>query len=201
MGTTYYRDNSSLYCETLVERLVECSSPVPFVDPYTRPAHERDRSKLPVYPSIQAVAIAFTLNFWQHCAFEEAARKLIFSFLNDTAADSGDSPIYQAFKNITPAQRLQNSQQLVSYVGGEAGAGKSGIIQALIALARLWKRRNTLQTTGFTGISAMMIEGVTMHSLFDINPTTAEGRLATTYQRERHRCIRFLIIDEISMTS
>ncbi|KAI8853944.1 hypothetical protein BC829DRAFT_413535 [Chytridium lagenaria] len=85
MGTTYYR----LYCETLVEQLVECSGPVPFVDPYTRPAHERDRSKLPVYPSIQAVAIAFTLNFWQHCAFEEAARKLIFSFLNDTAADSG----------------------------------------------------------------------------------------------------------------
>ncbi|KAI8848775.1 hypothetical protein BC829DRAFT_443551 [Chytridium lagenaria] len=144
MGTTYYRDNSSLYCETLVERLVECSGPVPFVDPYTRPAHERDRSKLPVYPSIQAVAIAFTLNFWQHCAFEEAARKLIFSFLNDTAADSGDSPIYQAFKNITPAQRLQNSQQLVSYVGGEAGAGKSDEIsmtsQELVGAADLAAR-------------------------------------------------------------
>ncbi|KAI8839234.1 DNA helicase Pif1 like protein [Chytridium lagenaria] len=90
---------------------------------------------------------------------------------------------------------------MISYCGGEAGAGKSNIIQALITLARLWKRRNTLQTTGFTGISSMMIEGSTMHSLFDINPISNEIRTATLHQRNRHKCIRFFIIDEVSMTS
>ena len=54
--------------------------------------------------------------------------------------------------------------QLIGYLGGEAGSGKSAVIEALLIFATRWGRRNAIETLAFTGIAAIQADGKTIHS-------------------------------------
>ena len=90
------------------------------------------------------------------------------------------------------------------FITGGGGVGKSFIIQYFVEMQ---KNNKVIATTSTTGISAILIGGVTIHSYLgiglgtrDVDEMIAFIRKCSFY-RERWRKINILIIDEISMLS
>lgn len=87
---------------------------------------------MPQFPKIQEVPQAFQLNFWQHSIFETAARHLLHAYLKGID-DELETPIYRAGQKCEP---YAIEHQLVAYLRGEAGTGKSTVIHALLHFAK-----------------------------------------------------------------
>jgi len=88
-------------------------------------------------------------------------------------------------------------EQLLMYVAGVGGTGKSHLINALVLLFNKLGRRDELLLGAPTGIAAVLIGGNTLHSLVMATPNGASSDLAalgTIWKR-----VRYLIVDEISM--
>ncbi|EAU91812.2 hypothetical protein CC1G_04579 [Coprinopsis cinerea okayama7 len=94
---------------------------------------------------------------------------------------------------------LDGGPQLLMYVGGMGGTGKSHVIRAVVMLLERLGRRHELLIGAPTGIAATLIGGTTLHSLILANPGrkgegTANERLTRIWAN-----IRYLIVDEVSM--
>ena len=89
---------------------------------------------------------------------------------------------------------------------GEAGTGKSVVIQKFMNDQKKYKRKE-IGLTSTTGASALIIGGSTVHSFLGIGLGDGEiedleRRIASRkYVTERWRAIKVLIIDEVSMLS
>lgn len=96
------------------------------------------------------------------------------------------------------ARRIINGgPQLLMYVAGVGGTGKSHLVKALVELFRRLGRRREILLGAPTGIAAVLIGGYTMHSLSMTNPhrkTKDTQELVALW-----RGVKFLVIDEISM--
>ena len=88
--------------------------------------------------------------------------------------------------------------QLIGYVGGIAGAGKSEVIGALLTFAQLWGRRDTVETMAFTGLASLNVEGSTVHSSRGLETFSYEFNNNESVIRKVRR-IYLTIIDEVSM--
>lgn len=146
---------------------------------------------------IAVLSQAYKLNFWQHVAFEVAARHLLFEYLRDIDDELQD-PI---FPSDFTAEPYALKPQVVMYLGGEAGTGKSRVIHALLKFAKRWGRAGTVETMAFTGVAAINIRGKTMHSSRNL---TLSGRQSSTpanlEMKTRYQQVKLVIIDEVSMT-
>ena len=93
---------------------------------------------------------------------------------------------------------LPNSKQLLMFLGGCGGTGKSRIIKTFLDFARRWHSASTVVVTATSGIAAMLIGGCTLHSALGIgtkaNPPKPSQTLINAWSK-----IGILIIDEISM--
>jgi hypothetical protein len=154
-GTTIFLEAFSDY-PTRLSRLEECLLPVPF-DP-TRPVLWMTPNDRPTFCSIADVSTTYRLNFWQHVCFEKYARHVLYSWTKDIEN--------VANSQIVDEERARYSlqPQLIGYLGGEAGSGKSAVIAALLMFATRWGRRNTIETLAFTGVAAIQVHGKTIHS-------------------------------------
>jgi len=85
------------------------------------------------------------------------ARHLKFLFIRDI-----DPSLPEMTDELAAEFNLQ--KQLIGYIGGEAGTGKSAFIAAILTFATLWGRRNTVETMAFTGLAALNVQGDTIHS-------------------------------------
>jgi ATP-dependent DNA helicase PIF1 len=108
-------------------------------------------------------------------------------------------------ESIFPADCARNSYeikpQLLGYLGGEAGTGKSTVVDALLAFARLWGREGSVETMAFTGVAAINIKGKTMHSASNLKLNGAESNSAPTIEmKQKFRRVVLCVIDEISIT-
>ncbi|KAI8829830.1 hypothetical protein BC829DRAFT_438239 [Chytridium lagenaria] len=111
---------------------------------------------------------------------KECAAPIPFVDPNAVAkVDIKDLPYFPSIQQVSLAFTL-NFWQHHSFETAARKNWKSAIINALLCLVIRWRRRDTLQTTGFTGIIREVV---------------------TTKQREQHHKVRMIIIDEISMTS
>jgi hypothetical protein len=63
------------------------------------------------------------------------------------------------------------AKQLLMYVGGEGGTGKTQLIRAIQTLFHSWGHDEQLQTASFMGMPASQIGGNTLHRL-----TGAQGQ-------------------------
>lgn len=79
------------------------------------------------------------------------------------------------------AKQLSLKKQLIGYVGGEAGTGKSAFIAAILTFATLWGRRNTVETMAFTGLAALNVDGDTIHSQRGITITMQYKRCSFVF--------------------
>jgi hypothetical protein len=87
--------------------------------------------------------------------------------------------------------------QLIGYIGGEAGTGKSAVISALLTLSLLWGRRNTIETMAYMGLAGLNVEGDTIHSHRGLSIGLTFRPCARV--EDGVRSIYLSIIDEISM--
>lgn len=86
------------------------------------------------------------------------------------------------------------------FLTGSAGTGKSFVLRYLIQ--RLQKEGKTVAVTSTTGISALLIDGITLHSWSGINieKDNLYDVIISNYKAVNNfRCCQVLIIDEISM--
>ncbi|KAI9332978.1 hypothetical protein BDR26DRAFT_993338, partial [Obelidium mucronatum] len=139
--------------ENKILLLQECCTPVPWVD--SSHLGPPDISQLQQFASISEISIAYRLDFFQHLAFQEVARHLMYSFITD---------IQYAGKLQIPLPHLALKPQLISFLGGEAGHGKSECIISLLTFVRLWGRRDTVEVLAPTNLTAMHLGGLTMHA-------------------------------------
>jgi hypothetical protein len=180
---------------TRLERFRECFEPVPWRQPSGHP--QRTPAPLPLFPSIAIVSESFHLNFWQHTMFEVAARHLLYEYSADIAKALRE-PIYPATSTLHP---YNIKPQLIAYLGGEAGTGKSMVIHALLTMAQKWGREGSVETLAFTGVAAINICGRTMHSARNLKLSGAENSPNPSVEaKSRFSGIILVIIDEISMT-
>ena len=98
------------------------------------------------------------------------------------------------------------TQQLLAYIGGEGGTGKSVVIRAIQSLFKLCNVDHWLRSASYTGTAANNINGTTLSSLLKDNQKSKEDQLTVSFEKmEGLRIslgsIKFMIIDEMSMLS
>jgi hypothetical protein len=105
----------------------------------------------------------------------------------------------QALRIIADHFIYGTDDQLLMYIGGMGGTGKSHIIEAIIELFRQCGYSEKLLVSAATGCAAVLINGYTIHAL-----TFLPSNKASLNQEELEKIwkhVQYLIIDEVSMIS
>ena len=114
--------------------------------------------------------------------------------------------------NVDKYQRnLSTSKpdQMIFYLGGEGGTGKSKVLKALVAFLSWIDLRHSIRMGAKTGSAAANIGGSTLHSLLSLKMHSkkkdAPDRRTETYISEHlkgsYENVNILFIDEVSMIS
>lgn len=154
------------------------------------------------FPTLEEHSRHWGLNTKQHLAFILMAAALlqhVFSSNNGTDTQSLPDTIERISRISAQLEEiLPSSKQLLLFLGGCGGTGKSRIIQTFLDFARRWHSTSTVVVSATSGIAAMLIGGCTLHSALGIgvqaNPPTPSQDLINAWSP-----IGILIIDEVSM--
>ncbi|KAJ8495889.1 hypothetical protein ONZ45_g12679 [Pleurotus djamor] len=106
----------------------------------------------------------------------------------------------RAFRLVTNHVETPSADQLLMYIGGMGGTGKSQVLKALLEFFRLRGESSRILVVAPTGNAAVIIGGQTYHSAFGITqkdgPPSAMADL-----KDRLKLIDYIFFDEISMCS
>ena len=95
----------------------------------------------------------------------------------------------------------ENDDQLLLYVAGEGGTGKSWIIEAVRIGMKLLGREQEVLVTAPTGNAAKHVQGSTIHTGLDVGVHSQRRRKVSKRVRSLWTNKNMLVIDEISMVS
>ena len=154
------------------------------------------------FPTIEEHSRHWTLNEKQHIAFVLMAAALlqhVFSANNGTEGLTTPDTINRITRIRSQLEEiLPDSKQLLMFIGGCGGTGKSRIVKAFRDFARRWHSDSTVVVSATSGIAAMLIGGCTLHSALGIgtraNPPKPSQNMINAWSH-----IGILIVDEISM--
>lgn len=132
------------------------------------------------FATISDVSAQFTLNRLQHAAFRTIGSALLKRWKRI------DNLGYEN-ENVQDGLR---KDQLVFYLGGEGGTGKTRVIGAVQELCSSWRRGDYLLKTALTGKAATLIAGRTLASFLLV---LKGSRSCATLG------IDVIVIDEVSM--
>jgi hypothetical protein len=132
------------------------------------------------FAKISDVSAQFTLNRLQHAAFRTIGSALLKRWKRS------DNFGYQS-ENVQEGLR---KDQLLFYLGGEGGTGKTRVIGAVQELCSSWRRGDCLLKTALTGKAATLIAGRTLSSFLLV---LKGSRSCATLG------IDIIVIDEVSM--
>jgi hypothetical protein len=93
-------------------------------------------------------------------------------------------------------------QQLIMYIAGEGGSGKSRVIKALRQFAVAWRLAPSLCVTATSGIAGVLIGGSTYHSALGMTGRKKHGPSTGSRRPELKLAwqgITTVVIDEVSM--
>ncbi|ETN12062.1 hypothetical protein PPTG_09710 [Phytophthora nicotianae INRA-310] len=126
--------------------------------------------------SLEQISLSLDLNVKQRKMFTHVGKKLLSSLLlgHDT------------------------NEQVIAFLGGKPGAGKSRVIGALQMLARTWDSAESVATGAYQGVAAQAANGQTIHKLFGWYVNNKKPWTPNQEQKERFARLKLLIIDEIS---
>jgi thymidylate kinase len=79
----------------------------------------------------------------------------------------------RAFRIIANHASTEKPGQLIMYIGGMAGTGKSQVIKALTAFFEKRNESHRIVITAPTGTAAALVGGSTYHSILGINDKSA----------------------------
>lgn len=154
------------------------------------------------YPRIATVADHFTLNAEQYQAFILVAVAILKSVVKRVSglqlSDDAQSALRMARECV---RRVTLHEQMIGYIAGEAGTGKSQVINAIVLFAQKWRISECLLLTSTTGASAALLRANTYHSALGIVLSkfkTPEGEALALRHKEWAQ-VDVLIIDEIGM--
>ncbi|KAF5325922.1 hypothetical protein D9611_000998 [Ephemerocybe angulata] len=103
---------------------------------------------------------------------------------------------------ITVAKHiLEGGSQLLMFIGGQGGSGKSYLIDTIVMLFENMGRLDEVRLGAFTGIAASLIGGNTLHSLLSIGSNSRTNLASAKRLSEEWKYVKYLIVDEISMVS
>ncbi len=85
------------------------------------------------------------------------------------------------------------------HISGEAGTGKSRVVEALKYLSASWGRREAISTVATTGIAAVLFNGETVHSKLLVKSRSI-SRGQEREEINQWSKVFMLMWDEISMT-
>ncbi|PPQ75301.1 hypothetical protein CVT26_015246 [Gymnopilus dilepis] len=106
----------------------------------------------------------------------------------------------EAFLAVAKHVGERDPDQLLMFVSGVGGTGKSHVIKSVVRLFEVINRRKSLLLGAPTGIAAILIGGSTLHSLILETPNV-EGKKNITKLARIWNGVTYLIIDEVSMLS
>ena len=90
-------------------------------------------------------------------------------------------------------------QQLIFYLGGPGGTGKSQVLKALRLLFRVLKREDAFTAVAYTGAAAVLIDGATIHSLAGLKKFGTGGSTVTDDLEKKLSPLLYIFVDEVSM--
>jgi hypothetical protein len=161
---------------------------------------------LSTFPTIGQVSRAFTLNGEQHAAFVLIASTVLRA-ITTNLPDTTES-IDEARLLLTKLLESSSSvdEQMLLFMTGPAGTGKSRVLQACVEFAARWHVSDSLKLTASSGIASVIVRGQTYHSLLGINEKYPKmlARLAKGHPVDKEKRllwskVAILIIDECSM--
>ncbi|PPQ74557.1 hypothetical protein CVT26_007815 [Gymnopilus dilepis] len=103
-----------------------------------------------------------------------------------------------AFMTVANHLAEENPQQLLMFVSGVGGTGKSHVIKAIVRLFENANKRKSLLLGAPTGSAALLIGGSTLHSLI-LETTGASRTKNMSLLTAIWKGVKYLIIDEVSM--
>ena len=109
----------------------------------------------------------------------------------------------QAFIIVASHAEAIEPKQLLLYLGGMAGTGKSQIVKALRHFFDLRGEAYRLEVSAPTGSAAVLIGRSTYHSLlgFREREDRGENTFSLPKVKERSKRCSYILIDEVSMVS
>lgn len=128
----------------------------------------------------------------RHCTFDEIIEEIVIE-----QELSGNADQERAFRIV--AERIRDGgDQLLMYIGGVGGTGKSHVIKSITKLFERLDRQRELFLGAPTGIAAILIGGYTVHAL-----TMLPDKNRSDFKdlRSMWKYVKYLIIDEVSMIS
>ena len=97
-------------------------------------------------------------------------------------------------ENMVKRHLKEETEQIIGYVGGPGGTGKSQVINAVREFCKRLHIEHTLKLSANTGTAAKHIGGNTTTTLFGFNSTSNGRTLQAKFAK-----IKTIIIDEVSM--
>lgn len=120
------------------------------------------------YPYVDDVSYAFGLKYRQHIAFVTMAQALLKTWRErEDTTSSALQPITSILDHI-------GQNQLLFFLYGCGGTGKSHVINAIEAFCIAWGKPGAIAKTAMTGKAAVGINGKTLHSFLGMH--NFEGR-------------------------
>ncbi|KZO91134.1 hypothetical protein CALVIDRAFT_459564, partial [Calocera viscosa TUFC12733] len=92
------------------------------------------------------------------------------------------------------------SKQLLLYIGGPGGTGKSHVINCIVSMFAALDMSDSLLLSTPTGAAAIVINGYTIHAL-TLLPQRKKGRVNMPLLDSIWNGVTYLVLDEISMVS
>ena len=105
----------------------------------------------------------------------------------------------RAFRLVANHVLDADGQQLLMYIAGVGGTGKTHVVRAILRLFELLGRSEEILVGAPTGAAALNIDGYTIHSLTMVPTGKGNGKSKMTELKNIWRPVKYLIIDEISM--
>ena len=106
----------------------------------------------------------------------------------------------RAFEIVSRHTLQEMPEQLLLYLGGPGGTGKSRVVNALREFFGLRNQSRRFRLAAYTGVAARNIGGATLHSLLQMNDTgrelSAKNKQELTAMWEG---VDYLFVDELSM--
>lgn len=132
-----------------------------------------------------------------------------FECRDDTTRDHIDNTVHnfhlnteqeRAFRIVANHAVTETEDQLLMYLGGMAGTGKSQVIKALMHFFTVRKETYRFMTMAPTGSAAALISGSTYHSILGINEFKPGDSVSSlTKVRTKLDKTDLILLDEISM--
>lgn len=107
----------------------------------------------------------------------------------------------RAFKIVARHACLPQSKQLLMYLGGMGGTGKSQVIKSLTEFFKQRREIHRFQIMAPTGTSAVVVDGSTYHSVLGIRDIETNINKNKSQVKDKLQGVEYIFEDEVSMVS